>query len=52
MKKREREAAAAALGARGGKARWRNLSKQALSAIGKKAAAARWKGHKKRLQNA
>ena len=52
MKTKERKEAAAVLGARGGKARWRNLSKQALSAIGKKAAAARWNGHKKRLTDA
>lgn len=43
---------AQALGRLGGKARWRNLSKQELSAIGRKAAAARWKGHKKHLTNA
>src|SRR6516164_9809673 len=41
-KARAKDAAAVALGARGGKQRAKNLSKKRQSDIGKKAAAARW----------
>jgi hypothetical protein len=41
-KGKEKDAAAVSLGARGGKARARNLSKKQLSAIGRKASLARW----------
>jgi len=48
MKKKEKNTAAVQLGALGGKARARNLSKKELSEIGKAAAAKRWgkKGEK------
>lgn len=44
--------AAVALGALGGKARARRLSKERLSEIGKAAAKARWQNHKKNLTSA